>query len=162
LRPGFLPLLAAMIRDAAGVAAATHAHVSVGESVVLPIARAARVVEVRAPDGHTQRFDATTKPARFSATDSLGVYQVRSTRPGSGKPVSDTPTTASAAFVVDPPRDESDLSPGPLPSDANLSARPASGVSVHRSFTALLLLALFALVSCEGLVRARGRLLQQT
>jgi hypothetical protein len=152
-RPGFMPLLAAMIRDAAGVAAATHSHVSPGESVLLPVLHGAGFIEVRAPDGRTQRFSQATQPQRFTATDSLGVFEIRTGRSASTAPSRD-------AFVVDPPREESDLTPGPVPSDPARSASQRAAINVHKPFTAPLLLLLFALVIAEGLLRARGRLLQ--
>jgi hypothetical protein len=151
-RPGFMPLLAAMIRDAAGVAAATHSHVSPGESVLLPVLHGEGFIEVRAPDGRTQRFSHASQPQRFTATDSLGVFEIRIGHTDSAAPSRD-------AFVVDPPREESDLSRGPLPSDAARST-VHTAITVHKPFAAPLLLALFALVIAEGLLRARGRLLQ--
>jgi hypothetical protein len=154
LRPGFMPLLAAMIRDAAGVAAAARTDLSPGDSVLLPVPRNAGFVEVRAPDGRSQRWAPGSSPEalRFSATDSLGVYRIRVGHSAGG-----LASPARDAFVVAPPRDESDLAPGPLPRSGPRTGRPAAAVSVHKPFAPALLLLLFACVALEGLVRARKR-----
>jgi hypothetical protein len=154
LRPGFLPLLAAMIRDAAGVAAASRVQVAPGDSVLLPVPRDAGFVEVRAPDGRTQRWEAsqTGEPLRFSATDTLGVYRIRTGHSGTAQS-----SPARDAFVVEPPRDESDLTPGPLPVVGPHAGHPVAAVSVHKPFAPALLLLLFACVAIEGLLRARKR-----
>jgi antitoxin (DNA-binding transcriptional repressor) of toxin-antitoxin stability system len=152
-RPGFLPLLAAMIREAAGSAAATRSRVSAGDSVLLPVPRNAAYVEVRAPDGRTQRWENQRgEPLRLNDTDQLGVYRVRvGQREGTANLTRD-------AFVVEAPRDESDLTPGPLPAPPPNQAPQPTASSVHKPFTPTLLLLLFGLVVGEGLLRTRRRL----
>jgi hypothetical protein len=149
-RPGFLPLLAAMIREAGGSAATMRSRVIAGEALNLPVPRSAGAVEVRAPDGRSQRLEAKRGEAlRFSDTDSLGVYRLqygRETRAG------------REAFVVDAPREESDLTPGPVPQPAVAQGKSAAEHSVHKPFAPALLLLLFGLVVGEGLLRTRRRL----
>jgi hypothetical protein len=59
---------------------------------------------------------------------------------------------------VDPPREESELAQAELPKvEARGDAGTASDVSVHVPFSPWLWLAAFALISAEGLLRARRR-----
>jgi hypothetical protein len=150
LRPGFLPLLAAMIREAAGPAA-TRTHVSAGESVTLPAVRRGGYDEVRSPDGRRQRFTFTdaAEPVRFTASDSLGIYEVRS---GHG---SADDGRVRGSFVVNPVREESDLTPGPVPQLSAAGHSKPTRTSVHRSLAAFCLCALFSLVALEGVLRLR-------
>jgi hypothetical protein len=154
LRPGFLPLLAAMIRDAAGATAAARANVAPGDSLALPAPRAEHFVEVRGPDGRTQRFwgSQSAEAPRFSATDALGVFEIRA-----GDSADERAAKLKATFVVAPPQDESDLTPGVVP---NLGAdvQPiAEPVTVHVPFAPWIWLAVFALVVLEGVLRVRRR-----
>lgn len=156
LRPGYLPLLAAAIRDAAGATAAARGRVMPGDSVVLPTPRAGRYVEVRGPTGQTWRYSATRpgERIRFTETVTLGVFEIWSGRDG------DTEGgRLRATFVVEPPRDESDVSEGPLPTSEGQSdaADNAAPVSVHAPFSPWLWLLVFALVVAEGTLRARRR-----
>lgn len=156
LRPGYLPLLAAMIREAAGATAAARGRIAPGESVTLPSPRSGLLVEVRGPNGKRWHY---TEPAqgdaiRFAATDALGMFEVRTGRAGdSAEP------RLRATFVVDPPRDESDLSAGPVPQPdrKHEGGTQAAPVSVHAPFSPWLWLAVFILVALEGVVRARKR-----
>jgi hypothetical protein len=152
-RPGFLPLLAAMIREAAGSAAATRNRVSAGDSVTLPVPRNAGFIEIRSPDGRTQRWDAKQHdPFVFSATDSLGVYRIQTGQQAASS------NASRDAFVVEAPRDESDLTPGPVPSPPPTPTQQTAANTLHKPFTPTLLIILFALVISEGLLRTRRRL----
>jgi hypothetical protein len=82
------------------------------------------------------------------------MFEIRTGREGeSGEP------KLRATFVVDPPRDESDLSPGQLPDQADTAAEGgrAQPVTVHASLSPWLWLGVFCLVMLEGFVRARKR-----
>jgi hypothetical protein len=156
LRPGYLPLLAAMVRDAAGATAAARGRIAPGDKLVLPSPRAGHLVEVRAPNGKRWRYTNTGRdePIQFGASDTLGMFELRTGREGdSGEP------RLRATFVVDPPRDESDLGAGPVPQQAgnSASAGPATPVTVHASLSPWLWLAVFGLVVLEGGMRARKR-----
>lgn len=156
LRPGYLPLLAAMIRDAAGATAAARGRIAPGERVVLPNPKPDHLVEVRGPSGRRWQFQHNERdqPIQFEASDALGMFEIRTGRAGeTGDP------RLRATFVVEPPRDESDLTPGAMPAQAG--AADADGhappVTVHASLSPWLWLAVFGLVMCEGFVRARKR-----
>jgi hypothetical protein len=157
LRPGFLPLLGALMREAAGATAAARTSVAPGESITLPAPRPDHFVEVRAPDGQSKRFGPSANGGdapSFSATDALGVFEIRSGENGA------TDSRLRATFVVDPPREESDLRPGPLPNtntnSGNAAAAPAP-VTIHVPFTPWLWLSVFALIALEGVLRVRRR-----
>ncbi|MEY4576191.1 MAG: hypothetical protein RL701_894 [Pseudomonadota bacterium] len=155
LRPGFLPLLATLIREAAGATAAARSHVVPGESVALPPPRRDRFVEVRGPDGATQRFaaaDSASAAPRFAETDRLGVFEIRS-----GESSTNTAGKLKATFIVDPPRAESDLTPGPIPDVGAGAATLPKPITVHVPFTPWLWLTVFALVALEGALRIRQR-----
>ena len=155
LRPGYLPLLTAMIREAAGPTAAARGHIAPGDTVVLPSPKPGHLVEVRSPSGERSRYTEArdSEPIRFTASDALGMFEVRTGRQGdSAEP------RLRATFVVDPPREESDLSPGPVPSRADEQAEiETPPPSIHAPFSPWLWLAVFALAALEGLVRARKR-----
>ncbi|HET8934335.1 MAG TPA: VWA domain-containing protein, partial [Polyangiales bacterium] len=156
LRPGYLPLLTAMIRDAAGATAAARGRIAPGERVSLPNPKPDHIVEVRGPNGRRWQYAhrEPDEPIQFDASDALGVFEIRTGRAGD----SEEPRLR-ATFVVDPPRDESDLSPGPVPDQAATADADghATPVEVHASFSPWLWLFVFALVLCEGYVRARKR-----
>jgi len=156
LRPGYLPLLAAMIREAAGATAAARGRIAPGDSVTLPAPKPGHLVEVRGPNGKAWRYTAPGQRdvIRFAATDALGMFEVRTGREGdSAEP------RLRATFVVDPPREESDLSAGPVPQQAanQEGGSAATPVSVHASLSPWLWLIVFCLVALEGVLRARKR-----
>jgi len=156
LRPGFLPLLGAMLRDAAGATAAARSHVTPGESVTLPAPRAGHFVEVRGPDGRKQRFTAGAQAEeaapRFTGTDALGVFEIFY-----GDAANPDHAKLRATFIVDPARDESDLTPGAVPALMGGTAASPEPVTIHVPFTPWLWLGVFALVALEGVLRTRKR-----
>jgi len=155
LRPGYLALLAAMIREAAGPIATARTHYAPGERVSLPAPRPGSFVEVRAPDGNSTRIgsQAGATGTGFDATDALGMFEIRvgqSDAPG--------PAKLRATFIVEAPREESELSPAELPKlEAAGGQAAANDVSVHVPFSPWLWLVAFALVCAEGVLRARRR-----
>jgi len=153
LRPGFLPLLATMLREAAGATSAGRGHIAPGEGLALPSPRRGHYVEVRSPDGHSQRFtvDKSTETPRFSA-DMLGVFEIRT-----GTVSSMRDSTLKAMFVVDPPPDESDLTPGPVPQLDEGTAKAPPPLHAHVPMTPWIWLVAFALIACEGAMRVRRR-----
>jgi hypothetical protein len=156
LRPGYLPLLAAMVRDAAGATAASRSRVTPGERFNVPSPKAGRYVEVRGPNGKAWRFSSThaAEKISFTQTDALGMYSIRAGHLDDG-----SEPRLRASFVVDPPRDESDVSPGPVPDSAGNSgeARSVKPVDVHVPCSPWLWLTVFVLVASEGVLRARKR-----
>ena len=155
LRPGYLALLAAMIRDAAGPMATARTHYAPGERVNVPAARPGSFVEVRSPDGRKTRVTAPAhgRATAFDATDALGMFEIR-VGPSDGS----SPAKLRATFLVEAPREESDLASAELPKiAAEKSAGAANDVSVHVPFTPWLWLLAFALITAEGLLRSRRR-----
>jgi hypothetical protein len=155
LRPGYLPLLAAMIQNAAGAKAATRNRVAPGESVALPAPAAGHYLEVIAPDGRKQRIAhaGATETTRFADTDSLGVFEIRAGRDGEADA-----KAVRASFVVGPPREESDLTPGALPRATAHDGKSAPAtVSIHKPLSAWILLTVFGLAVLDGLLRMRRR-----
>lgn len=152
-RPGFLPLLAAMIQHAGGARASTRGHVSPGDIITLPTPMPGHVIEVSGPDGRTQQFTHASdgEAPRFSGTDALGLFRVRS-----GK--ADDASAVRATFVVEPPKDEGDLTPGPVPVPPNQGEdKPRAAVTVHKPLSPWILLGMFALVLLDGALRMRKR-----
>lgn len=150
-RPGYLPLLAAMLRDAAGSAAVARTPLSPGDEVALPWPRLGGGLEVQGPDGKSERFSYDPKqPAlRYRGTDAIGVFQVRA--------VSDSGVSRRrGAFVVNPPSDEGDVTPGPLPKTDEARQGDAP-VSVHRALDAPLLWFVLAMAMIEGVLRSRRK-----
>jgi hypothetical protein len=147
-RPGFLPLLAAMLRDAAGPAAVARTPLVPGDEVALPWPRLGSALEIQRPDGTTQKFE--VEPAermlRYRGTDAIGVFRVRAlTASGSAR---------RGAFVVNPPAEEADVSAGPVP--VTPAADGGTGpVEVHKPLVAPLLWALLALALVEAFARTR-------
>ena len=159
LRPGYLALLAGMIRDAAGPMATARTHYAPGERVSLPAARAGSYVEVRSPDGRQQRMAAPAqgRATAFDATDALGMFEIRV-----GQTESSAPAKLRATFIVEAPREESDLASAELPKvESEQAGSAASDVSVHVPFTPWLWLVAFALISAEGVLRSRRRSAQR-
>jgi hypothetical protein len=150
-RPGYLPLLAAMLRDAAGSAAVARTPLSPGDEVVLPWPRLGGGLEVQGPDGRTERFayDPKQPSLRYRGTDAIGVFQVRA--------VSESGVSRRrAAFVVNPPSDEGDVTPGTLPK-TDEARHGEAPVSVHRALDAPLLWLVLALAMVEGILRSRRK-----
>ena len=149
-RPGFLPLLAAMLRDAAGPAAVARTPLVPGDEVALPWPRLGSELEIQRPDGKLQRFpvDSKQRTLRYRDTDALGVFAVRA--------ISEAGTARRGAFVVNPPEEEADVSQGPLPKPEAASGVNAP-VNVHKPLDAPLLWLVFALAMAEGAFRVRRK-----
>jgi hypothetical protein len=150
-RPGFLPLLAAMLRDAAGPAAVARTPLVPGDEVALPWPRLGSELEIQRPDGTTQRFpvDLKQRTLRYRDTDMIGVFSVRS--------ISDAGSARRGAFVVNAPEEEADVSPGPLPKPEAASG-DAAPVNVHKPLDAPLLWLVFGLAIAEAVLRGRRKI----
>ncbi len=157
LRPGFLPLLVAAIREAAGASGLARSQLTPGETLDLPFAKHAAALEITFPDGHTQRITAKMtaqgepRSVRFDATAAIGAYRVREAR-------KDDPSqwVARGAFVVGAPLAESDLTQGTLPSPTHAGIH-AEASQVHRPFASTVFLLAGLLMLVEGVVRTRRR-----
>lgn len=151
LRPGFLPLLVSLVREAAGALAVARSHVTPGEVINIPLAKRTAELEITLPDGQIERV--TAKPGQrtlaFAATLAIGAYRIRGVdrdSPGEFVP--------RGAFVVRAPAAESDLTPGPLPQTGTARAASLSAL-VHRPFANLVFLLAGLLVVVEGFARTR-------
>ncbi|HEX2677731.1 MAG TPA: hypothetical protein VHM19_13860, partial [Polyangiales bacterium] len=154
LRPGFIPLLVAMIRDAAGAAGLARSHLAPGEPIDLPLAKRASGLEVGLPDGNTRKLvpdSATQRTLRFTDTAMIGAYRVQSISQDD-----DSHAPTHAAFVVRAPIEESDLTPGSVPAPARSRARADSSL-VHKPLSNLVFLLAGLCVLVEGLARTRRR-----
>lgn len=155
LRPGFLPLAWALVREAAQRGGQAVRPVRGGESVSLPVPPGARHIEVVAPDGSRHPFDlrAGQISIAFDRTRTPGAYRVfASSGPGA---LRDIPR---ASFVVRAPPEESVLGPRSVPATKRLDSSVSDlGNTVRRSFAPLLFLACAALALLEGLLRAPRR-----
>jgi hypothetical protein len=154
LRPGYLPLLTRLIRDVAQAQLAISGAVAAGERVQLAVPPDAQSLEVVTPEGIRHPFEdvAGKVSVEFTATQSAGPYRVLAT---SERGVSlDAPR---AAFVVETPRAESDLTPLPQVETWGASAtQSGSGATVRHSLAAQVLLLFALLVFAEGALRTRG------
>ncbi|MDH5676472.1 MAG: VWA domain-containing protein [Myxococcales bacterium] len=155
LRPGYLPLLWGLLRhssqrrptrpdgpvDAQGVA-----HI--------PVPPGARSLEVVSPSGARHRFDdlGERQSLAFEAIDAPGAYRVLSASPGA--PLRDA---ARGAFVVNPPKSESDLRQKQLPAVGDDAESGTGSAVVRRSLSPYIFLAFAALAVAEGLLRLRRR-----
>jgi von Willebrand factor type A domain/Aerotolerance regulator N-terminal len=154
-RPGYLPLLAAMLRDAAGQAAIARTPLVPGDEVALPWPRLGRGLEVQRPDGSSREFtvDPKQRMLRYRETDAIGVFRVRA--------IGESGHGRRGAFVVNPPADEADVAWGALP-ESEAETGDYEPVRVHKPLSAPLLWALLLLALLEGAVRARRSLVPRT
>lgn len=155
LRPGFLPLAWALVREVAQRGGHTLRPVHGGQSISLPVPPGTKRLEVVAPDASRHPFQ--VRPGQlsvaFDRTQLPGAYRVFASS-GSAA-LRDVPR---AAFVVRAPAEESALGPRSIPATKRLgNAGSDFGNTVRRSLAPLLFLACAALALLEGLLRAPRR-----
>ena len=152
LRPGYLPLIARLVREVSPAARAPEGPVLPGDTVRLTLPPGAERLVVTRPDGERESFDGPS--AAIGATTLLGAYRVEVADRGGS--LRDAPRLA---FVVAAPPSESDLTPGP--EAASTSARSgeqrATATSVKRSLAPWLFFAVGLLAIAEGALRFRWR-----
>jgi hypothetical protein len=153
-RPGYLPLLARLIREVSGASVAIDGPVAAGSSLELAVPADAAHMEVLGPDGTRQRYDELKgkRVVTFSATDSAGAYRVLAA--GDRGALADVPR---GAFVVETPHAESELTALPAVESWGRSAAGATGGYVKRSLASYVLLVFAGLVLLEGALRLRRR-----
>lgn len=104
IRPGFMPLSAALIRYAAGDRALFAGRYHAGDRVQIPVPAGAHVVEVVAPDGTRARFDGLKQPLLgYRRTADSGAYRVLAGSLGAALHF-----VPERSFVVERPDEESD------------------------------------------------------
>jgi hypothetical protein len=153
LRPGYLPLLSRLIRNVAHAGLAISGPVSAGSTVELRVPPGSVGLEVITPDGVRHAYPTLDAHAsvKFDHTEIPGPYRVLST--SDRGLVSDVPR---AAFVVDSPGIESDLTPiADLAGIGAQSSRRGSAATIRKPLTPFVLLVFGLLVFAEGLVRVR-------
>jgi hypothetical protein len=148
LRPGFLPLVARLVREVAPAVRAPDRPIIPGETVDLPLPPGAARLVVTAPDGERESFEDLATVA-FSGTARAGAYRVQvADRGGALRDAS------RLAFVVAAPASESELRPGPevSASRANRGQRAAATVVKH-SLAPWFFLLIGLLALAEGALR---------
>ena len=152
-RPGFLPLVAELVRRLAPRSSLPDEPVEPGTTVsISPPPGAARITVVD-PIGR-RHVSNGTNPFELSATELAGAYRVEVASSGSA-PTED----GQSAFVVAPPAEESNLAPGPAPEDlADAGPNVAvggEGATVKQSMAHWIFLFAGLLVVAEALLRSR-------
>jgi hypothetical protein len=153
LRPGFLPLLVNLLRHTSRTQDLQSGPVEPGATVPIPVPPGAARLEVVTPEGLRRRYDDLDGVSRvqFDDTHTAGPYRVMVSSAGAA--LVDAPR---GAFVVDAPREESDLTPDPQARELVSGERGGgAGATVHRSLASSLFLLFGLLVVAEGLVRLR-------
>jgi hypothetical protein len=152
LRPGYLPLLVNLLRHTSRTHDLQSGPVQPGATVRIPVPPGAARLEVVTPAGLRRRYDDLDDESRveFSDTRAAGPYRVMVSSAGGA--LVDAPR---GAFVVEAPRDESDLTPDPEARQLVSGERGGGGATVHRSLASLIFLLFGVVVIGEGLVRLR-------
>lgn len=150
-RPGFLPLVARIVRRLAPGGAMPDRPFSPGSTVAIEPPPGATRMQVIAPDGSEHDLDLPADGAAVSFRETLvpGAYRVRvATRATSLE------DDARAAFRVLPPAAESDLSPGQLPEAVRGGLEEEiRGAVVRRSLAPWFFLLVGILAVLEALLR---------
>jgi hypothetical protein len=159
LRPGYLALLARVVRQLSSTVAPPAPHLPAGTVAKIPVPPTAERMEIVLPDGSRESFgDLEGKTEiELTQTEQPGAY--RALAAGSGGPVGDA---SRGAFVVDAPVAESDLAPLPdLPELERIAGNNSGGATIRRSLAPMVLLVLAALALAEGLLRLPRNLLKK-
>jgi hypothetical protein len=160
LRPGYLALLARIVRQLSSTVAPPAAHLVAGAVAKIPVPPTAERMEVVLPDGSREHFsdlDGKTE-IELTQTEQPGAY--RALAAGAGGPVGDA---SRGAFVVEAPVAESDLAPLPdLPELERIAGNNSGGATIKRSLAPMVLLVLAALALAEGLVRLPRNLFKKS
>ena len=153
-RPGFLPLIVRLLRHLAPGSSTSDEPIHAGAPVHLRPPVSASHLRVVTPIGVVIDLegDALTEEISIDDTEEPGVYRAQvATR---GRALHEEPRMA---FVVAPPTEESDLSPGPEPeaSDGGGATSSAGGTVVERPFARWLFLLVGLLAIFEAVLRHR-------
>jgi hypothetical protein len=155
LRPGYLALLARVVRHVASSVAPPQGRVVAGQSVRIPVPPTAERMEVVLPDGTRERFDDLADKSEIVLDDTWQPGAYRALAAGAGGPIGDA---SRGAFVVETPIAESDLTPlANLPALERSAGRAGNGATVRRSLSPLLLVALAIFALAEGFLRLPAR-----
>ena len=151
LRPGYLPLLAQLVRRVANAVSSVRGPVTAGAPLTLGVPPHAHTLEVIAPDGEHQRFDHLEgkSSVELTHTDRPGPYRMLAA--SGDESLAEVPR---GAFVVAPPHNESDLSPSQgIEHWTDHEHDRADTALVKRSLAPHLLLLFALLALSEGIAR---------
>ena len=152
LRPGFLPLVARLLREVAPTVRGPEQPIFPGETLPLALPPGASRLVVTRPDGERESFDGAS-PIVVRATSLAGAYRVEVA--DRGGTLRDAPRLA---FVAAAPASESDLAPGPALGGRGSRNEPRTGATrVKRSLAPWLFLSVGLLAVAEGALRLRWR-----
>jgi hypothetical protein len=160
LRPGYLALLARVVRQLSSTVAPPAAHLAAGTVAKIPVPPTAERMEVVLPDGSREHFSDLEGKTEIELTQTEQPGAYRALAAGSGGPVGDA---SRGAFVVEAPVAESDLAPLPdLPELERMAGNASGGATIKRSLAPMVLLVLAALALAEGLLRLPRNLLKKS
>jgi len=160
LRPGYLALLARVVRQLSSTVAPPAAHLPAGTVAKIPVPPTAERMEVVLPDGSREHFSDLEGKTEIELTQTEQPGAYRALAAGSGGPVGDA---SRGAFVVEAPVAESDLAPLPdLPELERIADNNTGGATIKRSLAPMVLLVLAALALAEGLLRLPRNLLKKS
>ncbi len=149
-QPGFLPLMVRTLRLLAPSAGTTDTAYAAGQTVSLRAPAGAAQLRVTTPSGATFETDELGEPVEITDTETPGVYRAAiATR---DRPLHEEPRLA---FLVAPPPEESDLTPGEAPVSEGSSHEPSGGAVVRRSLAPWLFLLAGLLALGEAGLRIR-------
>lgn len=159
-RPGYLPFVVSLLRRLARTGAAPTLPVQPGALVTLDAPAGAVRLEIVAPGGERTVLagDALARRVELRDTALAGAYRVQVA--SRDRPLTEEPRLA---FVVSPPAEESDLTPGPVPTgEPDAAGAAARGGVVHRPLAPWLFLLVGLLAVAEAALRLRaGQLLRR-
>jgi hypothetical protein len=153
LRPGYLPLLAQLVRSVSNAVVSVHNPVVAGSPVDVGVPPNADRLELVAPDGERYDFESVAGKSKveLAHTERLGPYRMLAA--SSGAALAEVPR---GAFVVAAPQGESDLTP--IPAVERWPERQADrggNAYIRKSLGAQLLLLFGLLALVEGFTRLR-------
>jgi hypothetical protein len=154
LRPGYLALLARVMRHVASSVTPPPGRIVAGQSVRIPVPPTAERMEVALPDGTRERFDELADKSEIVLEKTWQPGAYRALAAGAGGPIGDA---SRGAFVVETPLGESDLTPLPnLPALERVAGSGDGGATVRRSLSPILLVVLALIALAEGFLRLPG------
>lgn len=154
-RPGFVPLVSSLVTWASPAVALAARAYAPSEPITLPVPPGATRLVITDPAGRAQDLDVASgaRSVVFRGSDRPGAYRTRVRAPGA-----DHAALADAerlAFVVAPPREESDLVVSALPRAHGARASDArqASATVRRSIAPWLFVLCGVLACVEGALR---------
>lgn len=149
-QPGFLPLMVRLLRHLAPSSGTASSAYAAGQTVSLQIPAGAAHLRVTTPSGNLHEATDLESPFELTDTETLGVYRAAiATR---DRPMHEE---SRLAFLVAPPPEESDLTPGAAPIEEQTAESSGGGSVVRRSLAPWLFLFAGLLAIAEAALRIR-------